>query len=129
MKGKTFYYPNGQPYVTFQRLAQNVPQYSLTGITVALGDHSSNTYTSAGAINSSPFATSGSIATGNLTTTANATFFSNAVEAMPITVGHKFNITTSTSGQVTHYVYPWAGTAGVNTPFVKYVLTVNGLLR
>ena len=120
---------NNQGQVTFQRLAVNVPQYSLTGVTVALGDHSSNTYTSAGAINSSPFATSGSIAGGNLTTSANATFFTNAVEAMPITVGHKFNITTSTSGQVTHYVYPWAGTAGIGSPFVKYILTINGLLR
>ena len=58
-----------------------------------------------------------------------SSFFTNAVEAMPITVGHIFNITTSTSGQVTHYVYPWAGTAGIGSPFVKYILTINGLLR
>ena len=123
------YDANGNPQVSFQRLTTNVPQYSLTGVTVALGDHSSNTYTSAGAILSSPFATSGSIAGGNLTTTANATFFTNATEAMPITVGHKFNITTSTTNNVTHYVYPWAGTGGISSPFVKYVLTINGLLR
>ena len=115
--------------LVFTRQAANIAQSSLTGVTIAIGNHSSNTYTSAGAINSSPFATTGSIAAGTLVTSANATFFSNAVQAMPITVGHKFNITTSTSGQVTHYVYPWGGTGGIVSPNLKYVITINGLLR
>ena len=94
---------------------------------IGVSDNAS--YTSNGAINSAPFAQSGSLVTGNWVGTSSVNLYTNAVQASTMAVGLKFDVTTSTSATTTRYIYIWGGLHGVTNPAMQYAATVFGLFR
>jgi len=95
----------------------------------AIGVSDNASYTSDGAINSSPFAQSGSLVSGNWVGTSSVNLYQNAVQVSTMAVGLKFDVTTSTSAATTKYIYIWGGLFGVTIPNMQYSATVFGLFR
>jgi len=75
------------------------------------------------AFNASPFYSGGNL------DPVYATAFNYNIQALPITIGHSFSVTTSDTDTTTVYVYGFAGLFGVSTPKVQYILSVEGLYR
>ena len=104
---------------------------------LGIGVSTNASYTSGGAINSSPFAASGTIHGGNWsgnTASANgsssgAFLYQNKVQATTMAISMKFDVQTSTTGTTTRYIYPWGGLAGVTVPGMNFGVTVQGLIR
>ena len=104
---------------------------------LGIGVSSNASYTSAGAINSSPFAASGTIHGGNWTgntasangSSSGAFLYQNKVQATTMAISMKFDVQTSTTGTTTRYIYPWGGLAGVSSPGMNFGVTVQGLIR
>ena len=110
---------------------------------LCLGVATSSSYTSAGAINSSPFAASGSIygiggastlvlntiSANGTSSPGGATIYQNKIYATSMAITLKFDVQTSTTGTVSRYIYPWGGLAGVASPGMNFGVTVTGLLR
>ena len=110
---------------------------TLTMSNLGIGVSTNSSYTSGGAINSSPFAASGTIHGGNWsgnTASANgsssgAFLYQNKVQATTMAISMKFDVQTSTTGTTTRYIYPWGGLAGVTVPGMNFGVTVQGLIR
>ena len=110
-------------YLLFLSINAVGTDFGSSAISAGIGYNSSAQYTSAGAMNASPFFVSGA-------QTAFRNGYANLVSGSnTIAVGLNMSVTTSTSASQTFYIYPWGGLYRIANPQLQFSVQVIGLHR
>ena len=110
-------------YLIFLSINAVGTDFGSSAIIAGIGYNTSSSYTSAGAMNSSPFFVN------NAQTSFRNAYANTVSGANTIAVGLNMNVTTSTSGTQTFYVYPWGGLYRIANPQLQFSVQVIGLHR